>query len=135
LADLVSALLNNGTAVYEMGPVSTAMEHALARFLTKAVGFPETADAVFTSGGSAGNLTALAAARQAKAGFDAWAHGVSDGRAPSTRWAPSPTSARRTTSGSTSTAPTARAPRSRRRTRRASRVCRAPTRSCGTRTR
>src|SRR5258708_5247725 len=39
LADLVSSLLNNGTAVYEMGPVSTAMERALARFLTTAVGY------------------------------------------------------------------------------------------------
>jgi L-2,4-diaminobutyrate decarboxylase len=75
----VSALLNNGTAVYEMGPVSTAMERALARFLTEAVGFPETADAIFTSGGSAGNLTALAAARQAKAGFDAWSLGATKG--------------------------------------------------------
>jgi L-2,4-diaminobutyrate decarboxylase len=79
LADLVSALLNNGTAIYEMGPVSTAMERALARFLTSAVGFPDGADAIFTSGGSAGNLTALAAARQAKAGFDAWSLGATKG--------------------------------------------------------
>ena len=79
LADLVSAMLNNGTAVYEMGPVSTAMERALARFLTNAVGFPEGADGIFTSGGSVGNLTALAAARQAKAGFDAWSLGTTKG--------------------------------------------------------
>jgi L-2,4-diaminobutyrate decarboxylase len=79
LADLVSALLNNGGAVYEMGPVSAAMERALARFLTNAVGYHEGADAIFTSGGSAGNLTALAAARQARAGFDAWSLGATKG--------------------------------------------------------
>jgi L-2,4-diaminobutyrate decarboxylase len=79
LADLVSALLNNGGAVYEMGPVSTAMERALAGFFTSTIGFPDGADVVFTSGGSAGNLTALAAARQAKAGFDAWSLGATSG--------------------------------------------------------
>jgi L-2,4-diaminobutyrate decarboxylase len=79
LADLVSSLLNNGTAIYEMGPVSTIMERHVVRFLANSVGFPEGADGVFTSGGSVGNLTALAAARQAKAGFDAWNLGAGGG--------------------------------------------------------
>ena len=80
LCNLVSSLLNNGTAVYEMGPVSTAMERNLARWLAKQLGFPVGADGVFTSGGSAGNLTALLAARQAKAGFDVWTEGAHGGR-------------------------------------------------------
>jgi len=79
LADLVSSLLNNGTAIYEMGPVSTIMERHVIRFLVNSVGFPEGSDGVFTSGGSVGNLTALAAARQAKAGFDAWTLGAGGG--------------------------------------------------------
>ena len=65
LCDLVSSLLNNGNAVYEMGPVAAPMERALTRFLTAALGWPATADGSFTSGGSLGNLTCLLAARRA----------------------------------------------------------------------
>jgi L-2,4-diaminobutyrate decarboxylase len=79
LCDLVSSLLNNGAAVYEMGPVAVAAERALARFFAGALGLPGEADGVFTSGGSAGNLTALLAARQAKAGWDAWGQGAAGG--------------------------------------------------------
>jgi L-2,4-diaminobutyrate decarboxylase len=79
LADLVSSLLNNSMAVYEMGPVSTVMERNLASDLCGRLGFPAGATGVFTSGGSAGNLTALLAARQARAGWDAWKDGVATG--------------------------------------------------------
>lgn len=65
LYDLVSSLLNNSNAVYEMGPVVSAMERALARFFTRALGWPDGADGSFTSGGSLGNLTCLLAARRA----------------------------------------------------------------------
>lgn len=64
IATFVSGFLNNGAAVYEMGPASAAMERVLARFLTRRLGYGPEADAVFTSGGSAGNLTALLAARE-----------------------------------------------------------------------
>lgn len=63
IATMVSGLLNNGAAVYEMGPVGTAMERVLAAWLVRRIGYPESADGVFTSGGSLGNLTALLAAR------------------------------------------------------------------------
>lgn len=63
IASFVSGYLNNGAAVYEMGPVSSAMERVLAGYLTKKIGYDAGADAVFTSGGSLGNLTALLAAR------------------------------------------------------------------------
>jgi L-2,4-diaminobutyrate decarboxylase len=79
LCDLVSSLLNNGNAVYEMGPVVTAMERNLVRYLGGVLGFAGGGDGVLTSGGSAGNLTALLAARQAKAGFDAWGEGAHAG--------------------------------------------------------
>ena len=79
LCELAAALLNNGTAVYEMGPVSTAMERATVRWLAGALGLPAGADGILTSGGSAGNLTALLAARQAKAGFDVWREGAAAG--------------------------------------------------------
>lgn len=64
IASFISGYLNNGAAIYEMGPVSSAMERVVAKFLTARLGYGENADAVFTSGGSAGNLTALLAARE-----------------------------------------------------------------------
>jgi L-2,4-diaminobutyrate decarboxylase len=79
LCDLVSALLNNAMAVYEMGPVSTAMERSVVTWMARQLGLPEGAGGVLTSGGSAGNLTALLAARQAKAGYDAWGGGAHAG--------------------------------------------------------
>lgn len=79
LSELVAALSNNGAAVYEMGPLEVAMERALLKRFGRFIGFDEQADGVFTSGGSAGNLTALLAARQAKAGFDAWNEGLTAG--------------------------------------------------------
>jgi L-2,4-diaminobutyrate decarboxylase len=85
LAEFAAALLNNGMAVYEMGPAATAMEHAVVRFLCGALGLgggagtdPEPGG-VLTSGGSLGNLTALLAARRAGAGFDAWRDGAAAG--------------------------------------------------------
>ncbi len=79
LAEHVSALLNNGMAVFEMGPAATAMEQALVRFFAQQFGFPAQSDGLLTSGGSAGNLTALLAARQARAGFDVWHNGAHSG--------------------------------------------------------
>jgi L-2,4-diaminobutyrate decarboxylase len=95
LCDLVAALLNNGMAVYEMGPVGVAIERLLVRFLASTLGMSvaeagatsggagganaDGADGIFTSGGSAGNLTALLAARQAGAGFDVWTRGAAQG--------------------------------------------------------
>ena len=76
LLGAVSDLLNNGTAIYEMGPVSVAMEQSLVQWLSGRVGFdPATAGGIFTHGGSAGNLTALLAARQASAPYDVWEDG------------------------------------------------------------
>jgi L-2,4-diaminobutyrate decarboxylase len=72
LCDLVSAFLNQGSAVYEMGPVANAMERQVVRWMASRLGLGDAADGVLTSGGSAGNLTALLAARQARAGWDAW---------------------------------------------------------------
>jgi L-2,4-diaminobutyrate decarboxylase len=80
VCELAMALLNNAMAVYEMGPVGTAMERNLVKWMAGRLGMaPESADGVFTSGGYAGNLTALLAARQTMAGFDAWTDGLHGG--------------------------------------------------------
>ncbi|HUJ57097.1 MAG TPA: pyridoxal-dependent decarboxylase [Kofleriaceae bacterium] len=79
LAELASAVLNNGMAVYEMGPVSTPVELAVVDWMCAKLGMAPGAGGVLTSGGSLGNLTALLAMRQARAGFDAWSGGASAG--------------------------------------------------------
>lgn len=76
LGGLVGQFLNNGSAIYEMGPVNVAMERQLIRWMAGLAGFGPDADGIFTSGGSGGNLTALLAARQAAAGGDIWKNGV-----------------------------------------------------------
>lgn len=76
LAELVSALLNNGMAVYEMGPAAVPIELAVIDWMVRVLGLPAGAGGVLTSGGSLGNLTALLAMRQAQAGFDVWRDGL-----------------------------------------------------------
>ncbi len=82
LGDLVNGTLNNGSAIYEMGPVSTAMERVVTDWLARAIGFGEGSAGILTSGGSLGNLTALLAARQNLAGYNYWAEGNHDGFRP-----------------------------------------------------
>lgn len=79
LAELSAALLNNGMAVMEMGPASTPIELEVVEWMCRALGMPRGAGGVLTSGGSLGNLTALLAMRQARAGFDAWKAGAHGG--------------------------------------------------------
>jgi len=79
LADFFCSALNNGTAIYEMGPVGLATERACVRWMAGRLGYGEGSDGIFVSGGSLGNLTALLAARQANAGFDAWGQGAHAG--------------------------------------------------------
>ncbi len=76
LAEGMVALLSNSSAVYEMGPASAALERLALEWIAQRVGFDTRQSAgVLTNGGSAGNLTALLAARQAKAGYDVWKEG------------------------------------------------------------
>ena len=75
LAGLVSNLMNNGTGVYEMGMASNAMEKVVVHTVTRAFGWDDRAGGHLTSGGTLANLTALLAARRAKAPTDVWVEG------------------------------------------------------------
>lgn len=66
IAGLLGDLMNNGSAVFEMGPANTAMEKVLIDLTCRRLGYDEKSDGVFTSGGSLGNLTALLAAKRIK---------------------------------------------------------------------
>ena len=79
LAETVSALLNNGMAVAEMGPASVPIELCVISWMCRTLGLPVGSGGVLTSGGSLGNLTALLAMRQCKAGFDVWKQGAHTG--------------------------------------------------------
>lgn len=76
LADMLSSLLNNGMAVYEMGLVSNPLERILSELLAKKIGFDTNASGLLTSGGTLANLTALLAARAAKT--DVWEEGTTE---------------------------------------------------------
>jgi L-2,4-diaminobutyrate decarboxylase len=69
LCEWTSAFLNNGMAVFEMGPASTAIEQAVVQWMSRALGWGEGGNGAFVSGGSLANLMGLLAARQERAGF------------------------------------------------------------------
>jgi len=75
LAHLLSGVLNNGMAIYEMGAASTAIEKIVVDLLLEKVGFGKSGDGVLTSGGTLANLTALLAARQSSSEKDIWTEG------------------------------------------------------------
>lgn len=82
LVQFCTTLLNNGAAIYEMGPVNMAMEKNVLRKFGELIGYSKGYDGIFTHGGTAGNLTAMLAARQAKTGYNIWEDGVLPGNKP-----------------------------------------------------
>jgi L-2,4-diaminobutyrate decarboxylase len=79
LADLISSLLNNSVAVYEMAQAGTQIERQVIRWLCASLGWDQASDGVLTSGGSLGNLTALLAARNHATQGSAWRQGIHAG--------------------------------------------------------
>ena len=78
LASMVSALLNNGMAIYEMGSAATSIEKVLIERFVQIIGWGDNGDGFLTSGGTIGNLTALLAARQAISSTDVWENGLTE---------------------------------------------------------
>ena len=79
LGDLISSVLNNSVAVYEMAQAGTQIERQVIRWLCASIGWGEGSDGVLTSGGSLGNLTALLAARNLATQGTAWRQGLHRG--------------------------------------------------------
>ncbi|MDF9794763.1 L-2,4-diaminobutyrate decarboxylase [Catalinimonas alkaloidigena] len=75
LASLLSSLLNNGSAVYEMGAVANAIERVVVQRICREIDWQDEAGGFLTSGGTLANLTALLAARRAKSSEDVWLKG------------------------------------------------------------
>lgn len=78
LISLLGELVNNGMAIYEMGPAATAIEKVIIDIIAKKIGYDESGDGYITSGGTIGNLTAMLAARQNALESDIWEDGLVD---------------------------------------------------------
>lgn len=77
LTAMMSGLLNNGMAVYEMGMAPSAIERIITDWICKRIGYETTSRGFLTSGGTLANLTALLSARKAKLKHDIWNEGHS----------------------------------------------------------
>lgn len=77
LTSMISAILNNGTAVYEMGMITNPMERIITELLSEKIGYGVQSSGFLTSGGTLANLTALLTARKAKVSTDIWNQGHS----------------------------------------------------------
>ncbi|QHV95881.1 pyridoxal phosphate-dependent decarboxylase family protein [Spirosoma endbachense] len=75
LTGLLTGLLNNGMAVYEMGMTANALERIVTQWLARKMNFGNDASGVLTSGGTLANLTALLTARAVTAPTDVWEAG------------------------------------------------------------
>jgi len=80
LSSLIVDVLGNGTGVYEMGMASNAIEKLVTDKVARTIGFNEAACGHLTSGGTLANLTAMLAARKAKAPNNVWADGHQENR-------------------------------------------------------
>jgi len=79
LFDAVGSVTNQVMAIYEMGPWSTSVEHAMIGELGSIIGWPRGEfSGLVTHGGTLANLTALLTARNVSLG-DAWEKGVPAG--------------------------------------------------------
>ncbi len=76
LTSLISSLLNNGTAVYEMGMASNAIERIVMEIICNKIGYDSNSSGFLTSGGTLANLTALLSARKAITKIDIWNKGT-----------------------------------------------------------
>jgi L-2,4-diaminobutyrate decarboxylase len=78
LTGLLTQILNNGMAVYEMGMVSNPQERILMDLFAQRIGFDiSKSNGTITSGGTLANLTTLLTARALNAPTDVWSEGSS----------------------------------------------------------
>ena len=74
MAEMLAAGMNSVSGLFNDG--AARVEEQVVNWMKDALGFPEDASGVLTSGGSVANLIALAVGRDARAGFDVSQRGV-----------------------------------------------------------
>jgi L-2,4-diaminobutyrate decarboxylase len=75
LTGLLTGMLNQGQAVYEMGMTANALEQIVTQWLAQKLNSGPEAGGILTSGGTLANLTALLTARARYAPGDVWENG------------------------------------------------------------
>jgi len=78
LTGLLTGLLNNGMAVYEMGMTANALERIVTQWLAQKMQLGDEAGGLLTSGGTLANLTALLTARAVAVADNVWEEGYAD---------------------------------------------------------
>jgi aromatic-L-amino-acid/L-tryptophan decarboxylase len=75
-ADAIASLISQNCNLWHLSPSANAVEQCVVRWFSGLFGFPKTAGGLITSGGSAANFVALAAARDNALGPEARVHGL-----------------------------------------------------------
>jgi glutamate/tyrosine decarboxylase-like PLP-dependent enzyme len=79
LGELLAAAVNQILALWHFSPAASEVERRVIEWIAEFIGYPCQAGGCLLSGGSAGNLVGLAAARKQKAPFDADSVGMRGG--------------------------------------------------------
>lgn len=75
IAGMLTQIVNNGLAVYEVGNTACVLEKLIIDTLAQVLGYNTEASGLLTSGGTLANLTALLTARAMITGTDVWENG------------------------------------------------------------
>jgi len=78
LCNVLTGLLNNGMAIYEMGAAASAIDRLITDYVCKKIGFTN-GTGILTSGGTLANLTAMLSARSIMVEKEVWTHGHQTG--------------------------------------------------------
>jgi aromatic-L-amino-acid/L-tryptophan decarboxylase len=79
IGELLASAVNQICAKWHFSPAASEVERRVIRWIAAFIGFSPEAEGCLLSGGSAGNLVGLAAARKHKAQFDAASLGMGGG--------------------------------------------------------
>ncbi|WP_338875702.1 aminotransferase class I/II-fold pyridoxal phosphate-dependent enzyme [Spirosoma sp. SC4-14] len=78
LTGVLTGLLNNGMAVYEMGMTANALERIVTQWMAEKMQLGPQAGGLLTSGGTLANLTALLTARAVAVSNNVWEEGYAE---------------------------------------------------------
>jgi glutamate/tyrosine decarboxylase-like PLP-dependent enzyme len=81
LGDFLASAVNQNTGAWFLSPMASEIEAQTVRWIAELLDFPTNCGGLLVSGGNMANMVCFWAARQAKAGWDARAEGLTAGKA------------------------------------------------------